>query len=305
MRTKYLDIEKLNDEIKKDAQKFVLECEENYRKQLEKIAKDIVSKKEPIKIILLGGPSCAGKTTSAKMLDNVLESYGKKVISIEMDNFFISRDLRPKLPNGSTDFDSINIVDLKLMKKCFVELFETGRALFPTYDFINSVSVPNSEVIEADKDTIIIFEGIHTLNPKLIKELGTNDFYKIFINNCDGYKFKDKKIKPREFRMVRRMVRDVQFRAVTLSNTIKHWKDVTDAEDIYIMPYADDVDAKINTSHAYEIGLYRSEVIDALAKKDIDYVKLPFADMFEKSEDIADDLLPPTTLMKEFINFEK
>lgn len=305
MRTKYLDIEELNKKIKKDAQKFVLDCEESYRVQLEKIAENIVARKEPVKIILLGGPSCAGKTTSARMLDNVLESYGKKVISIEMDNFFISRDLRPKLPNGSTDFDSINIVDLKLMKKCFVELFKTGRAVFPTYDFINSVSVPNSEVIEADKDTIIIFEGIHTLNPKLIKELGTNDFYKIFINNCDGYKLNNKKIKPREFRMVRRMVRDVQFRAVTFSNTIKHWKDVTDAEDIYIMPYADDVDAKINTSHAYEMGLYRSEVMEALAKNDIDYVKLPFADMFEKSEDIADDLLPKTTLMKEFINFDK
>lgn len=305
MQTRYLDVEKINEELRNDSQKFVLLCEENYREQLKNVAKDILSRKNPVKIILLGGPSCAGKTTSAKLLDSVLESFGKKVISVEMDNFFISRDLRPKLPNGSVDYDSINIVDLKLMKKCFTELFETGKTLMPKYDFINGVSVPESESVEADKDTIIIFEGIHTLNPKLIKELGTKDFYKIFINNLDGYKLGKTTIEPREFRMVRRMVRDVQFRGVSMSNTIKHWKDVTEAEDLYIMPYSDEVDSKINTSHAYELALFRSEVLDALENHDIDLDKMPIAAIFEKSEDLSDNLLPETTLMKEFINFEK
>lgn len=305
MLTNYIDVEKINLKIKKNAKAFVEECEYKYRVQLEKIAEKIMARKNPVKIILLGGPSCAGKTTSARLLDNVLESYGKNVISIEMDNFFISRDKRPRLPNGSVDYDSINIVDLKLMKKCFTELFETGKVMMPKYDFINGVSVPNSELVEADKDTIIIFEGIHTLNPKLIAELGTEDFYKIFINNFDGYQLGDKKIEPREFRMVRRMVRDVQFRGVTFFNTIKHWVDVTDAEDLYIMPYSNDVDSKINTSHAYELGLFRSEVLDSLNAGEIDTQKLPFASIFEASEDIADELLPENTLMREFINFEK
>lgn len=305
MRTKYLDVKKINERIEKDAQGFVFECEESYRAQLEKIAEDIISRKNPVKIILLGGPSCAGKTTSAKLLDHVLESHGKKVIFIEMDNFFIERDKRPLLPNGSVDFDSINVVDLKLIKACFVELFEKGKAMFPHYDFINGVSVPEGEIVEADKETIIIFEGIHTLNPKLIDELGTKDIYKIFINNFDGYKADGEKIDPRQFRMVRRMVRDVQFRGVSMSNTIKHWKDVTDAEDLYITPYSEEVDSKINTSHAYELALFRSEIVDALEKKDVDLVRLPWANMFYKSDDMSEDLLPKTTLMKEFINFDK
>lgn len=305
MQTKYINVEEINNKIKTNAKSFVEECEYNYRVQLEKIAEDIMARKSPVKIILLGGPSCAGKTTSARLLDNVLETYGKNVISIEMDNFFISRDERPRLPNGSVDYDSINIVDLKLMKKCLTELFKNGKAMFPKYDFINGVNVPNSELIEADKDTIIIFEGIHVLNPKLIAELGTDDFYKIFINNFSGYELDGKKIEPREFRMVRRMVRDVQFRGVSLSNTIKHWKDVTDAEDMYIMPYSTDVDSKINTSHAYELGLFRSEILEALNSGDIDNQKLPWVDFFETSEDIAEELLPSSTLMKEFINFEK
>lgn len=305
MQTKYINVEEINKKIKKNAKSFVEECEYNYRVQLEKIAEDIMARKNPVKIILLGGPSCAGKTTSAKLLDSVLETYGKNVISIEMDNFFISRDERPRLPNGSVDYDSINIVDLKLMKKCLTELFKNGKAMFPRYDFINGVNVPNSELIEADKDTIIIFEGIHVLNPKLIAELGTDDFYKIFINNFDGYELGGKKIEPREFRMVRRMVRDVQFRGVSLSNTIKHWKDVTEAEDLYIMPHSNDVDSKINTSHAYELGLFRSEILDALESGDIDNQKLPWVEFFETSEDVAEELLPSSTLMKEFINFDK
>lgn len=305
MQTRYLDIQKINEEINNNVQAFVLECEEKYRAQLFNIAEDILSRKNPVKIILLGGPSCAGKTTSAKLLDDVLESYGKKVISIEMDNFFISRDLRPRLANGTVDYDSINIVDLKLMKKCFTRLFETGKVLMPKYDFINGVSVPDSELVEADKDTIIIFEGIHTLNPKLIAELGTDDFYKIFINNLDGYKLGDVIVEPREFRMVRRMVRDVQFRGVSFANTMKHWKDVTDAEDLYIMPYSNDVDSKINTSHAFELALFKGYIEKALKSGEIDKTKLTFAKLFETSKEVKKEMLSKTTLMKEFIDLEK
>lgn len=305
MQTKYFNIEEINSEIKADAQKFVDKVEKKYRKQLEDVANDILAREKPVKIILLGGPSCAGKTTSAKLIDEVLEMHGKKVISVEMDNFFISRDDRPRLPNGSIDYDSINIVDLKLMKKCFSELFKTGKTKLPVYDFINGVSVPDSELIEADKDTIIIFEGIHTLNPKLIKELGTDDFYKIFINNGNGYKFGETIIEPRQFRMVRRMVRDVEFRGVSMANTIKHWKDVTDAEDLYIMPFSNDVDIKINTSHEFEIDLFKDAVLSALNNNEIDKNKMPWVDIFKEVEPLSKKLLPKTTLMKEFLSLEK
>ena len=243
MRTKYLDIEKVNEELKKDEKGFVDFCEQSYRNQLVEISEKILARKKPVKVILLGGPSCAGKTTSSRLLDELMTEKGKNVVPIEMDNFFISLSERPRLENGSVDYDSINIVNLDLMEKCFTELFENGKAMFPTYDFIQGKSIPNSELIEGDKDTIFILEGIHALNPKLIKKVGTKAVYKIFINNANGYKYKDIKIKPRQFRMVRRMVRDVQFRGVSMANTIKHWKDVTDAEDLYIWPYSEKVDS--------------------------------------------------------------
>lgn len=305
MQTKYLDIKKINDKIKSDPKKFVDECEKSFNNQLEKIADKILAREEPVKIILIGGPSCSGKTTSANLLKNILKKHGKKVLSIGMDNFFISRDDRPRLPNGSVDYDSINIVNLDLMQKCFLELFETGKTRLPIYDFIGGKCLPNKTLVKADEDTVIIFEGIHTLNPKLIQKLGTKAIYKIFICNADGYAYDDIQIEPRQFRMVRRMVRDVQFRAVKIQNTLKHWHDVTDAEDLYILPYAPKANSKINTSHAYEINLFKPDIDNALNDQDITLDQIPWFKVFGEIEQLDKDLLPKSTLMKEFINLDK
>lgn len=305
MQTKYLDIEKINTCLKQDPKKLVDNCELNFRSQLDKIADKILSKETPIKVILIGGPSCSGKTTSSRLLGDILKKHGKKVLSIEMDNFFISRDQRPRLANGSVDYDSINIVNLDLIEKCFSELFETGKTRLPMYDFIGGKSVPDKTLVKADSESVIIFEGIHTLNPKLIKKLGTKDIFKIFICNADGYTYNEKTIEPREFRMVRRMVRDLEFRAVTIANTLKHWRDVTDAEDEYILPFSTRVNARINTSHAYEINLYKKYIINSLKNNEINLSQVPWFEVFENILDLNQDLLPKKTLMNEFINLSK
>lgn len=304
MQTKYLDVKNVNLEVKNNTQEFVNECEKGFRNQLEKISKDILSRKSPVKIILLGGPSCAGKTTSSRLLDELMTESGKNVVPIEMDNFFISLSERPRLENGSVDYDSINIVNLDLMEKCFIELFEKGKAMFPRYNFLEGKSEPNSELIEGDAETIFILEGIHALNPKLIEKVGTKDVYKIFINNGVGYQYEDVKVEPRQFRMVRRMVRDVEARNVSMANTIKHWKDVTGAEDLYIWPYSENVDSTINTSHAYEICLYKPFIEEAINNGDISVEDHEWFSLFGKVDVLDKKYLPETTLMKEFIKFE-
>ncbi len=304
MQNKYLDVKNVNLEVKNNTEEFVNKCEKGFRIQLEKIADDILSRKNPVKIILLGGPSCAGKTTSSRLLDELMTQSGKNVVPIEMDNFFISLVDRPRLENGSVDYDSINIVNLDLMEKCFVELFEKGKAMFPRYNFLEGRSEPNSELIEGDKDTIFILEGIHALNPRLIEKVGTKDVYKIFINNGNGYEFDGVKVEPRQFRMVRRMVRDVQFRGVSMANTIKHWKDVTDAEDLYIIPHSGNVDSTINTSHAYEPCLYKPDIEKAIANGEINLDTHPWFKMFTEVDVLDKKYLPETTLMKEFVSFE-
>ena len=304
MQTKYLDVKNVNVEVQNNTQEFVNECEKGFRVQLEEISKDILARKKAVKIILLGGPSCAGKTTSSRLLDELMTESGKNVVPIEMDNFFISLSERPRLENGSVDYDSINIVNLELMEKCFVELFEKGKAMFPKYNFLEGRSEPNSELIEGDEDTIFILEGIHALNPKLIEKVGTKDVYKIFINNGNGYQFGNIKVEPRQFRMVRRMVRDVQFRGVSMANTMKHWKDVTDAEDLYIWPYSENVDSTINTSHAYEPCLYKPDIEKAIANGEIDLGNHVWFKLFSEVDVLDKKYLPNTTLMKEFVSFE-
>ena len=304
MQKKYLDVKNVNLEVKNNTQEFVNECEKGFRVQLEKISADILSRKNPVKIILLGGPSCAGKTTSSRLLDELMTESGKNVVPIEMDNFFISLSERPRLENGSLDYDSINIVNLDLMEKCFIELFEKGKAMFPRYNFLEGKSEPNSELIEGDADTIFILEGIHALNPKLIEKVGTKDVYKIFINNGNGYEFEDIKVEPRQFRMVRRMVRDVEARNVSMANTIKHWKDVTSAEDLYIWPYSENVDSTINTSHAYEICLYKPFIEEAIKNGDINAEDHAWFKLFGVVDVLDKKYLPQTTLMKEFIKID-
>ena len=100
------------------------------------------------------------------------------------------------------------------------------------------------------------------------------------------------------------MVRDVQFRNVSMANTIKHWKDVTDAEDLYIWPHSENVDSTINTSHAYEVNLYKKDIDEAIAKGDISAESLPWADVFKNIEVLDKHILPETTLMKEFVSFD-
>ena len=304
MQNKYLNVNDVNLELKNNTQEFVDKCEKAFRVQLEKIAKDILSRKSPVKIILLGGPSCAGKTTSSRLIDELMTEKGKNVVPIEMDNFFISLVDRPRLENGSVDYDSINIVNLDLMEKCFVELFEKGKAMFPRYNFLEGRSEPNSELIEGDEDTIFILEGIHALNPKLIEKVGTKDVYKIFINNGNGYQFDDIKVEPRQFRMVRRMVRDVEARGVSMANTIKHWKDVTDAEDLYIFPHSGNTDSTINTSHAYEICLYKPFIEEAIRNGDINAEDHEWFKLFGEVDVLDKKYLPQTTLMKEFIKLD-
>lgn len=304
MQTKYLNVKKVNEKFNKNRKEFIDSCEQNYRKQLEKVANKILSRKKPVRVVLLGGPSCAGKTTSSRILDELITEKGINVVPIEMDNFFISLSERTRLPNGSLDYDSINIVNLDLMEKCLSELFEKGKAMFPTYDFVNGKSIPDSELIEGDKDTIFVIEGIHVLNPKLIKKLGTKDIYKIFINNENGYVFDDLKIESKQFRMVRRMVRDVQFRSVSMANTMKHWKDVTDAEDLYIWPHSKDVDSTINTSHAYEVNLYKPDIEEAIEKEEINVKMCPWLEVFKKVDALDKKELPGTTLMKEFVSLD-
>lgn len=296
----FIDVSEINKQLSANAKKVVLDAESNYRGQLFRVAKRILSGNS--KIVLLAGPSCAGKTTSATLLKQILERRNKHVITISMDDFFVDRENTPKLPDGSFDFDSINTVNLDQMEHCFKELFEKGKAKFPRFSFLDGRNFPDVFEYELKKNTIILFEGLHVLNPELISRIGTDKFYKLYAEPMIGFKYKETELIPQNLRLVRRIVRDVERRGHSPERTLSMWKNVTDAENIYIEPFKDTADFVINTTHAYEMGIFKKELKLVINRYPETKDALPFLAVFENSELLNKQMLPHTSLMWEFID---
>ena len=130
MKYKTYSIKDVNEKILSNAKKIILDTDSRYREQLFNIANKILVKKNT-NMVLIAGPSCAGKTTTARLIKEILEKKGRHVITISMDDFFIDRKNTPVLPSGVKDFDSPKAIDTDLMKKAFGKLFKEGKAIFP------------------------------------------------------------------------------------------------------------------------------------------------------------------------------
>lgn len=299
----FIDIHDVNKKLKENEIKVMLDAESSYRGQLFRMAQKVVKMKGKQKVVLLAGPSCAGKTTTAHLLKQIFENKRKKAIIISMDDFFVDRDKTPLLPNGMKDYDGLGAINFDLMEECFSNLFKNGRAGFPRYDFLIGKNIANEYDLKHDKDTIIIFEGLHVLNPELIKRLGDATCFKVYVSTLKGFKQSEiAKIGTRQLRLIRRMIRDVKRRNQTPEDTMKTWKNVCDAEDTYISPYKNDVDFFINTTHEFELAVYKREFFEIVMKNRNIVQELSFLPIFDESDSLDKALLPDTSLMWEFID---
>ncbi len=297
----YLNTEIINQKIQTNAKKLLLDVESRFRGQLFTVAGKILDRKD-IKVVLLAGPSCAGKTTSAKLLKEVLEKQGKHVVTISMDDFFIDRDKTPYLSDGTRDLDSPNCVNTTQLEECFSRFFSGKKTKFPVYDFITGKNIPDSFELKMKYNTIIIFEGLHVLNPEITAHLGTDKYYKIYVSALSGFEHENEKMSPTNLRLLRRMIRDVDRRNLTPETTLKTWDNVCEAETKYITPYMDGADYLINTTHEYELGVFKSAFHKLMKRKKITANKYPCYNVLNASEDINREDLPDTSLMWEFVD---
>lgn len=301
MLRKLISIKKINAELDNDTRKVILDTESRYRGQLFALVERILEKRDT-NMVLLAGPSCAGKTTSARLLKEILEKRGHHVITISMDDFFIDRKHTPLLPDGTKDFDSPKALNLDLMKQCFTKLFKEGKAMFPEYDFITGINNHEAKEVQLKYNTIIIFEGLHALNPLLIDNIGTTKYYKIYVNAINNFKLDKRIMNSVDIRLFRRIVRDIGRRQYSVKHTLENWGAVCDAEDKYITKYRKYADAVVNTTHEYELGILRSAYEEMISKGQAKYSQLPFADIVKSASLIDKCLLPDTTLMWEFVD---
>ncbi len=299
-------IYKLNKQITSgNAAELVLLAEALHEKKISDIADNIV-KRRGVKVILIAGPSSSGKTTFAKRLGIQLRLNGLKPVTISVDNYFVERKDTPLDENGKYDFECLEAIDLKLFNDHLNALLNGEEILCPTFDFKLGTKQYNGEKMKLADDEILVIEGIHCLNDKLTESIPKDKKYKIYISaltvlNIDYYN----RISTTDSRLMRRMVRDHNFRGYSALHTLQIWDSVNRGEEKHIFPFQEQSDSMFNTSLIYEICVLKKYLMPLLAQIDNTHPEYSEAkrlhEFLKYFEDIDDKYVPENSLLREFI----
>lgn len=249
---KYLSTGKIVDLIKIDE---VLQSN-----RLLYLAKDIYDKKNKKKIVLIAGPSSSGKTTTSRKLCMYLESFGLQPKAISMDDYFHDREKTPLNEQGEYDFESLEAMDLELFDKQIASLLKGEKIKVPTYNFIHGIKEYHND-LELDDNDILIIEGIHALDDKILTNISRDKKFKIYICPLTELNLDDhNRVPTTDNRLLRRIIRDNRTRNYNVEHTLEQWPKVRAGEEKYIFPYQDEADATVNSAAIYEIGVLKTYV---------------------------------------------
>ena len=295
---KLADTDKLKD--------FIQINEALHEGQISEIAKQIVARKKA-RIILIAGPSSSGKTTFAGRLVTHLKALKKTCYKISLDDYYIDRDKLPRDENGKQDFETIDALDTLLFNENMVALLDGREAALPVFDFTTGSRKTEPNRLKIDSESLLIVEGIHGLNDALTRLVPNEYKFRIFISplntlNIDNHNI----VYPEDLRLLRRMVRDSQFRGYSADTTLTMWGDVRHGEYKYILPYQENADVIFNSALIYEPMILKKYAIESLreiVKGTEAYLYathlLKFLNYFASSD--LDDEIPKNSLLREFI----
>ncbi len=297
---------KLNKIIKsRDIKDYILMDEALHEKKIAKIA-DKISQNKDIKVILIAGPSSSGKTTFAKRLELELKLNGIKPKTISVDNYFVERKDTPKDENGHYDFETIKAIDTKLLNNDLLKLLRGEEIDMPTFNFHEGKKEYRGNKMHLGKDEVLIMEGIHCLNDELTFLIPKTQKFKIYIScltvlNIDYYN----RISTTDTRLIRRIVRDNQFRGYSALYTLKMWPSVNKGEAENIFAYQEEADVMFNSSLIYELSVlkdYAIPLLNKITQEDVEYSEAKrLTSMLEYFESINSELVPSNSLLREFI----
>mgnify|MGYP000198084521 FL=1 len=297
---------KLNSIIKdKKIEEYILLDEALHEKKIGAIA-DNIAKNKNIKLVAIAGPSSSGKTTFAKRLELQLKLNGLKPVTISVDNYFVEREETPLDEDGNYDFESINAIDTKLLNQDLVKLLNGEEIEAPTFNFHTGHKEYRGNKMRLNADEVLIMEGIHCLNDELTYLIPKEQKYKIYIScltvlNIDYYN----RISTTDSRLIRRLVRDYQFRGYNAAHTIQMWPSVNRGEFKNIFKFQEEADVMFNSSLIYELSVLKKYAIPLL--KEVENNSPLYSEakrlisMLSYFEDIPDDAVPTHSLLREFI----
>ncbi len=302
------DIVSLNNKIKDGSiVKLITYAETRYEQMIMRAAQEIYKDKEHKRIILIAGPSSAGKTTTSRRLMTHLTTMGLSPITIAMDDYFIDREKTPLDEYGEPDFESIRALDVDLFNENLLDLLAGKETVLPVYDFKTGKSIREGRKLIVDENSPIIIEGIHGLNDELTSHVPQVNKYKIYINdlthlNIDKYN----RIPTSDVRLVRRITRDNVQRGHDALATIAMWQSVRRGEEKNIFPYASDADFVVNSSLFYEMGVlkkYAKETLESVSRDSVHYHEakriLKYLSFFADVED--ESTIYANSVLREFI----
>jgi uridine kinase len=280
-----IEVTRINSGISADPQGYVRAVNEEYSYQLKKITDSIINTRNEKPVILLSGPSGSGKTTTAFMIEKILDDAGFETHTLSMDNYFcpLNNEEKELAALGKMDLESPDRVDKDLLNSQ-IEAIERGDEVeIPKYNFADSTRQHSGLFLKRKPGELVIFEGIHALNPAVIT-VPDSRLVKLYVSVRTRITCGDIILHPSKVRLMRRMIRDKSFRKRELRETMNMFHSVEAGENKYIMPYKHRSDYDIDTFMAYELNVYRNSLIDQLRELN-DFPEL--ADMTEVLENLV------------------
>ena len=260
----------------------------------------------PLRLVLITGPSSSGKTTFCKRLSIQLKACGLKPMSMSTDDYFVNRVETPKFPDGSYDFDNFDTVDHALMEQDIMKLIAGEEVSVPEYNFVTGLREYNGKTLKLCDGCILLIEGIHALNPALTAQVPESAKFRIFINTLTATQLDDHNwIPTADNRLLRRIVRDYNKGAFTARESISNWQNVLRAERQWIYPFQETADVMFNSAYLIEFAVLKNHaepILRSVPQNSPEYSEahrlLKFIHYFVP---VPDKEIPATSLLREFI----
>ena len=286
--------------------KLVQVAEALHEKKYAEVAEQINQRRDKVRMVLIAGPSSSGKTTSCRRLSVQLNVLGCDVKQISLDDYFVSRDRTPKLPNGEYDFESVDALDIPLLNDHLKRLFNGEEVKIPTFDFVKGDPYFSGKTLQLKPGNILVIEGIHALNPKLTAQIDDELKFRMYVSALTQVAIDNQNIiHSSDNRLIRRIVRDNNFRGWNAYETLKRWDNVQAGERKHIFPYQENADVMFNSALFYELALLKTfaePLLKQVPENCKEYAEAcRLLNFIELIEPIDPKHVPPTSIMREFL----
>ena len=292
--------------VEKRADDFVRTMEALHDKKLGRIADRITQRKHPVRLVLVAGPSSAGKTTFAKRLVTHLRVNGCKPLLISTDNYFVGDELNPRDADGKLDYEHIESMDLKRLNDDLLRLMRGEPVRMRGFDFKTRTGFDQAEPTQLPVNGIIVMEGLHCLNPRLTSDIPREDKFLVYVNALTQLCVdSSNRISTNDTRIIRRMVRDYQFRNRPALNTLQMWSSVVRGEQRWIYPFQHLADAVFNSALDYELAVLKpmaTQLLNQVKPWNEEYIEARrLSGFLHNFSSLTPDVVPGDSILRESI----